>query len=86
MLAFLKWIDARLGEPSTYAGIAALLTVCHVTVDAPLMQAITFWGAAVAGILSVIVSEAGTKSPSAIAVDVLKAIATLLKETTPPKP
>ena len=53
----LSWIGARLREPSTYAGLAALLAVFHLSTDAGLMHSLTLIGTGIGGVISFILPE-----------------------------
>ena len=74
MMDLLKYLDARLGEPSTYAGLAALLVAAHVNLPAGLWSDITLYGPVIAGALAVVLAEQGKKSAAQIAADVLASI------------
>lgn len=74
MLNLLKFIDARLGEPSTYASLAAVLAMSGVSVDSAAMHQIALYGVVAAGGLGVLLSESSSKTAGAVADDVLKAI------------
>jgi hypothetical protein len=54
MKSTLVWIQARLAEPSTYAGLAALLGLLNESVLAQPIQAI---GLGIAGLLAVVIGE-----------------------------
>lgn len=54
----LNWIIDRLREPSTYRGLAWLLTACGVSLRPELLEYITAAGMAAAGLLGVLTSEA----------------------------
>jgi hypothetical protein len=85
MRSLLLYLDARFGEPSTYAGLAALLAAGHVSLDPGVLHAVTLWGVVISGVLAVVLSEAGKKPPATIAADVLNALMTGIKampETT----
>ena len=79
MMNLLKFLDARFGEPSTYSGIAALLLLVHLNVDAGTMSTVTTWGVVVSGLLAILLREWGSKPPAAIAGDVLAALAPTLQ-------
>ncbi|MDE2105500.1 MAG: hypothetical protein KGL39_50200 [Patescibacteria group bacterium] len=83
MMDLLKYLDARLGEPSTYAGIAALLVAAHVNLPTGIWSDITLYGPVIAAALAVVLSEQGKKSPAQIAADALAA-AQGAKTTNPP--
>lgn len=85
MTDLLKFIDDRLGEPSTYASLATLLALLHVNVDPGLMHAITLWGAGAAAVLGFLLTEkASGKTPTQILNDLLAAAVT--KTNAPSKP
>lgn len=74
MLNLLKILNARMGEPSTYASIAILLAAGGHSMDAGTLQTIANYGVVVAAALGVLISEAGDKKPALqIAEDVAKA-------------
>ena len=78
MLNLLKYLDARLAEPSTWTAIATLLVALHVNVSSPLMQAITLWGTGFSGVLGFLISESSSGKPSSkIAQDILDTLVTL---------
>lgn len=82
MMDLLKYLDARLGEPSTYAGIAALLMAAHVSIPAGVWSDITLWLPVISAVIAVVLREAGTKSPTQIVADVLAT----LQATKPGEP
>lgn len=53
---FFTWLVARMREPSTWAGISALL-VSYVSLSAEQTQAIVTLGIALGGFLAVFMSE-----------------------------
>jgi hypothetical protein len=58
MNVLLAWAVARLREPSSYAGLAALLVSFHVCRDCvDLSAALTSLGIGAAGLLSVFLAE-----------------------------
>jgi len=71
MIGFLKYLDARAGEASTWATIAALFAALHVNVSGEAWSAITTWGLGAAALLGIFLkeSEAG-KSSGQIARDI----------------
>lgn len=71
MMNLLKYLDARMGEPSTYASLATMLVALHVNVSSSAMQTITMWGIVVSGTIGVLLSEVGGKPSMQIAQDVL---------------
>jgi len=54
---FVKWLLARLREPSTFAALSGLLLSLGVNVSDTLMQSIAAGLGALAGIIGVILSE-----------------------------
>jgi hypothetical protein len=83
LLDILKFADARLREPSTWAGLAVLLGMLHVNVDPGVWQTLTLWGTVGAGGLAVLLSEAGGKPGVQVGEDVLAALTTALKAAAP---
>ena len=80
----LKYLAARLREPSTWASIAALLAVAHVNVDPGLWATVTAWGVIAAGVLGVVLTEVGHKTSAQVAEDALAAVLPLIeKQITP---
>lgn len=54
----MDWITNRLREPSTWAGILTLVSgALHMGVSDAMAQAITTFGVAVGGVVSVILEE-----------------------------
>ena len=86
MLDILKFADARLREPSTWAGLATLLGLLHLNVDPGLWQAVTLWGTIGAAGVAILLNEAGNKPPAEIAGDVIAAMNAALKAASPPPP
>lgn len=86
MMDILKFIDARLGEPSTWASIATMLAVAHVSVPAGVWDQVTLWGIVVAGTVGVFLKEAGTKPTTQIASDALSAFVAAVKAMPDTKP
>ncbi len=83
MLEMLKFADARLREPSTWAGLAVLLGLLRVNIDPGLWQVVTLWGTAAAAALAILLSEAGSKPALQVGEDVLTALTTALKPSVP---
>jgi hypothetical protein len=54
----MKWLTARLREPSTWRGLIWLLTACGVTLRPEVWEQVTAIGMATAGLLGVLTSEA----------------------------
>lgn len=83
----LKFIDARLGESSTYASLAVLLALVHVNVDPGTMHVAALWGAVAASVLGVVLAEVGSgKTVPQIASDALGAFLAALKVMPAPAP
>jgi sulfite exporter TauE/SafE len=53
----MKYIVDRLKEPSSYAGLGALLALVGVNLDGQLLQAIAGVAAALAGLASILIKE-----------------------------
>jgi hypothetical protein len=53
----ISWIGARLREPSTYAGLAAVLAVFHLSTDPGLMHDLTLIGTGIGGLISFVLPE-----------------------------
>lgn len=53
----MKYIVDRLKEPSSYAGLGALLALVGVNLDGQLLQAIAGVAAALAGLASIFIKE-----------------------------
>lgn len=83
MLALLKMLDERLSEPSTYAGLSAVLLALNVNVDPGIWHQVTLYGTVAAGIGAMLLSEIGNKPPMQVAVDVIQALAVGLKAIAP---
>ena len=83
MLDILKFVDARLREPSTWSGLAVLLGLLHLNVDAAVWQVVTLWGTAAAAGLAILLSEAGSKPAVQVGEDVLAALSAALKAAAP---
>jgi hypothetical protein len=84
LLDILKFADARLREPSTWAGLATLLGMLHLSVDPGLWQTVTLWGTVGAAGLAILLNEAGSKPAGQVAGDVLAALTAALKTASPP--
>ncbi|MCK5316928.1 MAG: hypothetical protein KAJ55_03390 [Anaerolineales bacterium] len=57
MEGLLKWIAARLKEPSTYQGLATILTAAGIFLSPELWLGIGTAGAAIVGLVQVIKKE-----------------------------
>jgi hypothetical protein len=86
MLDLIKTLDARLGEPSTWASIAGLLVLAHVNVDPGLWHQITEYGVVAASALGMLLAEIGKKPVVQIAADVMATLATALRAMPAPTP
>jgi hypothetical protein len=53
----ISWIGARLREPSTYAGLAAVLAVFHLSTDSGLVHSLTMIGMGIGGLVSFVLPE-----------------------------
>jgi uncharacterized membrane protein YccC len=60
MNAIFSWLGARLSEPSTYAGIAAIFAASGHTVDPGLIQNIMVAATGVTGILAAVIPGASS--------------------------
>ena len=75
VLSLLKYIDARLAEPSTWSAIAALLVALHVNVSSDLWHAVTLWGVGASGVLGFLIAESSSgNSTIQVAQDILAAL------------
>ena len=75
MMDLLKYLNARLGEASTLAGITGLLALLHVHVDPGLVKDITLYMPLVTGVLSILLADVSAKkTPAAVVQDVLAGI------------
>lgn len=61
MPVLISWLIARLKEPSTYTGLAAVLLSFHVILPASVAGVLPIIGAAIAGVLGIVVPEAAPK-------------------------
>lgn len=86
MMDLLRFLDARLGEPSTWTAIATMLLAAHISVPAGLWEQITLWGMIGAGTAGVFLKEVGTKPTSQIASDVIAALVANVKAMPDSKP
>ena len=53
----ISWLGARLREPSTYAGLAAVLAVAHLSTDPGLVHDITLIGTGLGGVIAFFLPE-----------------------------
>jgi hypothetical protein len=53
----ISWLGARLREPSTYAGLAAVLAVLHLSTDPGLIHSLTLIGTGIGGVISFVLPE-----------------------------
>ena len=80
----LKYLNARLGEASTLAGITGLLALLHVHVDPGVVKDITLYAPLVTGVLSILLADVSAKkTPAAVAQDVLAGILAALPAVQP---
>jgi hypothetical protein len=85
MMSLLKFADARMGEPSTWAALAAVLGLLHVNIDPGLLHTISLWGSVGAGVLGVILTETGAGKPALqVASDSFAAFVAAIKAMPPP--
>ena len=52
-----SWLAARLQEPSSYAGIAAIAVALHIGIPTDLVTAIASLGTGLGGVLAFVLSE-----------------------------
>jgi hypothetical protein len=52
-----SWLGARLREPSTYAGLAAVLAVFHLSTDPGLVHSLAMIGMGLGGVIAFLVPE-----------------------------
>ena len=80
----LKYLNARLGEASTLAGITGLLALLHVHLDPGVVKDITLYAPLVTGVLSILLADASAKRQTVVvAQDVLSGILGALQVTQP---
>lgn len=86
MMDLLKYLNARLAEPATWAAIATLLALLHVNIDPGLWHQITLWGSVVSGALGVLLTERGSVPTAQLMADTVNSFVTLVKAmpTQPP--
>ena len=53
----LSWLGARLREPSTYAGLAALLGVVGLSADPGVLKSVSMIGMGIGGLISFVLPE-----------------------------
>lgn len=78
MMDLLKQINARLGEPSTWASIGLMLGMLHLNIDTGTWSQISLWGAVLSGALGVFLKEQGSDAP--VASDVIAALVDGIKK------
>ena len=84
MMDLLKYLNARLGEASTLAGITGLLALLHVHVDPGVVKDITLYAPLVTGVLSILLADVSAKkTPAVVAQDVLAGILAALPAVQP---
>lgn len=71
--AILSFIDARMGEPSTYASLSVILASAGFNVSDGVMHTVAMYGMVAAGALGVLLSESNIKPGVQVAEDVAKA-------------
>ena len=75
MMDLLKYLNARLGEASTLAGITGLLALLYVHLDPGVVKDVTLYAPLMTGVLSILLADAANKKPAAvIAQDLLGAV------------
>lgn len=79
MMDFLKFIDARLGEASTWTAIATMLLAAHINVDAGVWHQVTLWGMIGSGVAGILLKEVGTKPAMQITQDMLNGFVAAVK-------
>lgn len=57
MMGVLGYVAARLAEPSTWAGLSALLVAAHVNIPDGVMSSVTLAGTGLAGLLALLMAE-----------------------------
>jgi len=71
VMLVVSWFLARLREPSTWAGIAALIAGTNVGIDAAsATDALVAISSAVAGLLALVIKEKGSPKPAETVNDV----------------
>jgi hypothetical protein len=85
LMDILKFVDERLGEPSTYAGLSAILLYANLNIDPGTMHTVTVWGMFASAGLAIVLKEVGNTPPLQIAVDVFTALGALLKAAPQPE-
>lgn len=84
LIVVLTYVDARLGEASTWSAFAALLVALHVNVSSDLMHALTIWGTlASAGLGFLIKEQSSGKGAGQTAQDLLNALIALTNKKEP---
>ena len=84
LVIVLTYVDARLGEASTWSAFSALLVALHVNVSSDLMHALTIWGAVGAGWLGFLLKEQSSgKGAGQTAQDILNALIALTNKKEP---
>lgn len=53
----ISWLGARLREPSTYAGLAAVLAVFHLSTDPGLVHSLAMIGTGIGGVIAFVLPE-----------------------------
>jgi hypothetical protein len=52
-----SWLGARLREPSTYAGLAAVLAMLHLSTDPGLVHSLSMIGMGLGGVIAFLLPE-----------------------------
>jgi hypothetical protein len=64
------WLVSRMKEPSSYAGLAGLLTALHLVLPPGVIQVLPIIGMAIASVLAVLLPERSKAKIEALAVKV----------------
>lgn len=87
LMTFLRFLDERLGEPSTYASLAIMFSLANVNVDPGVWKVATMYGGVAAAGLGFLLREASSgKTVAQIVSDTLAAIVAAANAKTPPPP
>ncbi|MGC9271910.1 hypothetical protein [Acidiphilium sp.] len=79
--AWLSVLD-RLSEPSSYAGIAAILGVAGVTVPMPVLHDVMLAGSVIAGLAAIVIKE-GWKAALDDALPIVESTAAAVSQSPP---
>lgn len=80
MRKFLEYLDARLGEASTWATLSAMLALVHVELPADVWQLVTLIAAIASAVLGVLLKEGSNTGVAKAALDAIEAA----QRATPP--